>query len=247
MTGIMRMRSTREWSSATEGERGVSLVELLVAIMLLGIVLTMVSGLYISGMRTVSMTGDVNVNTKTASNGMNEVARVIRAGTANPVEGQALSDPAFVEAKPESVILYAYVNLDSSGEQPVMIRLYVNAQRQLVEQRWASNALVDGYWGFPSLYPATTGYAAPESTRILADTIAPHSGSAPYLFTYYSDLKGHDAIAAFGGNVGSSALSTIVAVKVTMTVQPSLTDNSSPVTLVNIVGIPNLGVLGDIS
>ena len=218
------------------------LIEVLIATALLTIVLTVATGLYISAMGTISMASAVNANTANASNGMNQATRVIRAGTANPVEGEALDDPAFVEAKPESVILYSFVSPDPVNLQPVMVRLYLNAQRQLAEDRWTAT-LTAGYWRFPSPYPGTAGYAAPQSTRILTTTVPPRTGSSAYLFTYYKDVRGTVPAAAAGANVAAASLSEIVAVKVSLTVQQSLTDASSPVTLESLVGIPNLNAL----
>lgn len=231
MTAVLKACSARFRRTGEDRERGMTLTEVLVASVVLMIVLTASSSLYISATKSISMAGATNTNTANASNGMNELARVIRAGTSNPVVGQPLDDPAFLEAKPESVILYSYVTADPAAPKPVMTRYYLNSQRQLVEDRWVST-LVAGYWTFPS--PST----APQSTRILTTTVPPRVGTAADLFTYYSDVQ---------GKVVTTTLSSIVAVKITLTVQQSLTNSSSPVTLVNLVGIPNLNALDTIS
>lgn len=213
-----------------------SLTELLVASIVLMIVLTASSSLYISAMKSMSMAGATNTNTANASNGMNELARVIRAGTSNPVVDKSLDEPAFLEAKPESVILYSYVSLDPAVPKPVMTHFYLNSERQLVEDRWPATGPLNGYWSFPSPFPGNAKYTPPQSSRILTTTVPP-AGSAASLFTYYSDVQGKTA---------TTTLSSIVAVKVTLTVQQSMTNNSSPVTLENLVGIPNLNALENI-
>lgn len=220
--------------AAGSGERGLGLSELLVAMVLFGIVLAVVSGLFVSTQRNFTLSSNITDNTKAASNGMNEAARLIRAGTENPVAGQPLPDPAFVSAANESVTLYAYINLDASVERPIMVRLALDAERRLVESRWAAVSLPDGHWGFPS--PASR----PDSTRTLAQTVAPHASGSPSLFTYLRS----DGAPMAGSDAGlpSDQLSTIASVQVTLTVQASLTNAGNPVTLQNTVGIPNLNL-----
>ncbi len=220
---------------ATREDGGFSLVELIVAIGLLSLLVTMVAGLYISAMKTVSFSRSLTQNTAFAANAMNEASRVIRAGTANPVANKTLSDPAFVQATNEQMILYAYVNLASSAEQPVMISLSLNSSRQLVESRWPATALQTG-WSFPD--PAVT---APSSTRMLAATVAPNVAGQPYLFTYLL-ADGTVLPVPATGTFTADQRRTIASVMVTLTVQASLTDSTNPVTLQNTVGIPNLGL-----
>ena len=237
------------WRRVSAGpERGMSLTELLVASIVLMIVLTVAANLFINATKSMGMAAAVNANAANAANGMNEAARVIRAGTTNSVSAQVVDNPAFVEAKPESVILYTYVGGDRADPRPVMIRLSLNPQRQLVEERWTGTVLAGGYSGFPSPYIGTSGYVAPQLTRILTTTVSPRTGSSAYLFTYYSDVQGAVPVPATAGtDVPPAGLSTIVAVRVTLTVQQSLTNSSSPVTLENLVGIPNLNASATIS
>lgn len=216
-------------------DAGFSLTELLVSIMLLGIVMTIVTSLFVSTSRTVATGTSITNNTKIASNGMNEIARMIRAGTDNPVSGNVLSDPAFVAAQNETIIIYAYVNLDSSAEMPVMVRFSVDANRRLVEDRWPATALASGNWSFPS--PSS----APASSRIIAETVAGRVSGQPWLFSY---LTADGATLPVPATVAftPAQLRTIAAVKVTLSIQPTQTDSKNAVTLTNAVGIPNLGI-----
>jgi prepilin-type N-terminal cleavage/methylation domain-containing protein len=213
-------------------ERGFGLVELLVSIVLLGIIGTIVSGLFISTQRTISQGQSLTGNTRQAANGMNEVARVIRAATANPVQGQSLSDPALVAATNESVTLYAYVNLASSAQLPVKIQLALDSNRRLVETQWASYVISSGYFGFNS---------TPVSTRIMAGTVATPPSGQPSLFTYVLP-NGTVLPVPITGVLTTAQLRSIAAVQVTMTLQSSLTNRQSAVTLQNTVGMPNLGL-----
>jgi prepilin-type N-terminal cleavage/methylation domain-containing protein len=214
-----------------KSDAGLSLVELLVAMLLLGVFMTMISSLYLSASRSLGQAKLLTANTRQVSNGMNEVARVIRAATENPVSGHPLPAPALIEATPEAVTLYAYVNLGMPTQQPVKIRLSLDADRRLVETRWAATVLSGGYFGFSSV---------PESSRIIAETVAPGS---PALFGY-RDSAGLPLLGSGGDGtlLTSTELRSVASVLVNLTVQATMTDARSAVTLRNTVGMPNVAL-----
>ena len=217
-------------------DAGLSLIELLVAMLLLGVFMTMISSLYLSASRSLGQAKLLTANTRQASNGMNEVARVIRAATENPVSGHPLPDPALVEATPEAVTLYAYVNLGMTTQQPVKIRLALDVDRRLVETRWAATALGGGYFGFSG---------APESSRIIAETVAPASSDPadPVLFGFRDAAGGLLLGAGSDGTLlTSTELRSVASITVNLTVQASRTDARSAVTLQNTVGMPNVAL-----
>lgn len=220
---------------AQSRQRGLTLTELLVAMMLFGILLVVVVGLFSSAARNVSLARGLTDNTKAAANGMNETARVIRAGTENRVADQPLPAPAFVDASEESVTLYSDLNLTSSTSQtPAMIQLSVNTERQLVETRWAGVPGSNGTWVFPS--PASP----PDSRRILASAVAPAAEVAAPLFTYLR--SDGTALLTAGGSLPPADLPTIAAVRVTLTVQSGASDPRNRVTLRNTVRLANLDI-----
>ncbi|TFC81525.1 type II secretion system protein [Cryobacterium sp. TMS1-20-1] len=214
-------------------DAGLSLVELLVAMLLLGVFMTMISSLYLSASRSLGQAKLLTANTRQVSNGMNEVARVIRAATENPVSGYPLPDPALLEATPEAVTLYAYVNLGMPTQQPVKIRLSLDADRRLVETRWAATALSGGYFGFSG---------EPESSRIIAETVAP-GDPGTFLFGY-RDAAGLPLLGSGGDGtlLTNTELRSVASVSVNLTVQATVTDARSAVTLHNTVGMPNVAV-----
>ena len=132
-----------------DADAGISLAELLVAMMVFSLLLTIVGGVFFSINRNFAMSRSLDTNTKSASNGMNEISRVLRAATENPVRGQALPDSAFRSVGTETLIVYAYVNLTSSSEQPIQVRFSVDGSRNLVEEIWPGIAQSGGYWTFP--------------------------------------------------------------------------------------------------
>lgn len=222
-------------ATVRRGDQGMSLVELLVSVMITGVLGVVITSLYVSTVTTTAEVSSLTVNTRQAANGMNEMARVIRAATENPVPGQALNDPAFVStvADPlgaESLTVYAYVNLNSAAEVPVKIRFSLDAERRLIETQWASTLLSGGYFSFES---------TPRSTRILASTVAPASPDSPALFRYLL-ADGTELALPPTGTLTADQLRTIAAVHVSLTMQETLTESRAAVTLENTVGIPNL-------
>ncbi|WP_348788698.1 prepilin-type N-terminal cleavage/methylation domain-containing protein [Leifsonia sp. NPDC080035] len=225
-------------------ESGISLVEWIVAMFVFGIVITLIANLYVSTTRAMDNAQNTNQNTRSASNAMNEVARMLRAGTDNPIQATGFgtpppNDPAFVYARNESVLFYAFVNLTGTAQQPIQVRLRIDATtRKLYEDIWPATNIGNGYWSFPA--ESTT----PQKTRILADAIAPQTGTAPWTFTYLD--ASNNPITTSAGAAGGVAnvkttLATIAAVQVSLTILTKLGVTAHSVTLQNSVGLPNLG------
>jgi type II secretory pathway pseudopilin PulG len=208
-------------------------VELLVAIILLGIVLTMVSSFFIASLKIVTVTQATSQGTGNASNLMNELARVIRSGSDNPVYG-SLPAPAFSVASPEVVTMVSYVDsYDGSSTmqvRPQMVQFSLDSNRRLVEKRWLPSVSSTGNFIFPAL--TTT----PASQRTIGGpVVATPTGQAP-LFSFL-DANGNSLTPV----VGTTQLSSIAAVIVTVRVKGS--DAAQPAILLqNTVRIPNLGL-----
>jgi len=227
----------RRMSGLHRDQRGVTLVELIVAIGLLGVLTTVVSSLYIGSMQAMSIGRDVHANTAQVSNAINEVTRVIRAGTDNPVQGQSLNNPAFEVAMADKVRIYAYINLSGASELPVMIELSV-VNGNLIEKRWAATQNAAGYW----LFPAAT--STPSSTRTIASYVVPSAAAGgTQLFTFLQTNNAAIPIPTGpNGITDATTLRSIAAVQVSVTVRSSATDASQQVTVQSTVGIPNLGL-----
>lgn len=216
-----------------EEQRGFSLPELIIAIAITSIVMTMVVSMFSMFTSTFteerSLTDSVNV----AGVGMNETTRVIRAGTI--IDRTASSDlPVFVSANRESVILYSYLADDSIDPAPLMIEMAIDTDRQLVEKRWTATRNSSDEWVFPAIT------SPPDKSRviarkILAPTTTQLAAGELYLFTYLTTTG-----AVINAPVSGADLASIAAVKVTMIVQADETGRAQPVKLQNRVGIPNL-------
>jgi hypothetical protein len=176
-----------------------------------------------------------------AAVGMNEMTRVIRAGTEVPVAGGAQL-PVFVEAFDDKVTMYAYIETTSLNPSPTKIQFAIDpVTKELVETRWASSPV--------SGSPGTFTFAATaESSRTIARKIIDASDGTP-LFTYLAVVT-DPSDPAFGtaqpldatGGVGSAELPTISVVQIALNVQADETARANPVMLKNRVGVPNLGI-----
>lgn len=207
-------------------EAGFSLPEVMVAMTLLGLVLSLVLGLVTTFLPTFTREREAGTSTMVAAAGMNELTRVIRSGTGLQVAGAAGTSPVFVEAAATSMTLYAFIDTDSADPRPVKVRFAIDGQRRLVERRWQATT-TDSPWAFETGTPAD---------RTIARSIPT---DAPALFTYLDENGA--VIAVPSGGFTPAQLRGIAAVQVTLQVQADTTARADPVTLQNAVGIPNLG------
>ncbi|MCW4385332.1 type II secretion system GspH family protein [Salinibacterium sp. SYSU T00001] len=218
------------------GEAGFSLPELIVAMFLFSIVSTLAVTLVVTVSQAFMRERAATDSTNVAAVGMNEVTRIIRAGTLVPqASGNDL--PVFAEAKKESVTLHAYIDTSSSTPRPLRVRFAIDpATRDLVETRWLStpHPTVPGAWVFNS---------TPDSSRVIARKIVVPAGGEASLFTYYRIVAGEPQEISIGsGGVSSSLFGEIAVVEVRMKVQADITERADPVTITNRVGLPNLGI-----
>lgn len=215
----------------SEKERGISLIELLVTMLVLGILSAIVVSLFLSTTKSVALGASTHQNTSTASNVMNEVSRVIRSGTALPETG-GTTKPAFVAASTEKISMYSFVDADAVAPKPVLVELAIDSTtRQLTEKRWAARVNASGFWFFDSASVLI-------STRTLPGQIVGPGSSASPVFTF---LKADQTPLPFTAAALTTAqLAEVASVRVTLSVRDGGSGTSDPVMLTNTVGIPNL-------
>lgn len=216
---------------ARTDESGIGLVELLVAMLIFAIILTLVTGMFQSTTQVVNTGTSVNTSTKAASLGLNELSNALRFADSNAVSGQALNDPAFVVAKKDLLTVTTYLGVTAGAPQPVKIAFTIDSQRRLVEVRYPSYELSPGFWGFS---------ATPLFTKILTGAIIPPTGSEPDLFTYLDSNNAPITISAAGLTLAQRQ--TVAAVQVTMKLKSDDATSGNPVMFQSIIGLPNLGI-----
>ncbi|MFS0704170.1 type II secretion system protein J [Cellulomonas sp. 179-A 9B4 NHS] len=225
MTALLRRAR-----AGARGDAGLTLPELLVTMFLLSMITVLMVGTISGFSRAFTRDRSASDSTMVAATGMKEVTRVVRSGTELRLTGGgSASAPVFIEAKPNTLTMYAYIDTNSASPRPMKVRFAIDAQRRLVETRWpATNTTAP--WSFPPM-------SSPSSSRPVARFIPT---SAPALFEYLD--KDNQPISAPSGGFTSTQLKDIAAVRVTLTVQADATDRAEPVTVHNAVGIPNLGI-----
>ncbi|MBB5841805.1 type II secretory pathway pseudopilin PulG [Conyzicola lurida] len=215
-----------------------TLIELSTTILVLGILSTIVVSLFVNISTNFTRDRAATDSTNIAAIGMNEITRVIRAGTEIRVANVTLNDPVFVTANREEMTIYSYLADSSTGVlSPVKVQLAVNAtSRELRETRWSSTKNSAGYWIF-----STTPGATRTIARLIPPITPPLTAGQKYLFTYY-DSRGVELTMPASGGLTESQRRAVAAVQVTVTVQADLSARAKAFTLQNTVGMPNLGV-----
>ncbi|MBO0900373.1 type II secretion system protein [Cellulomonas sp. zg-ZUI22] len=212
------------------GDRGMTLPEVLVTTMLLGFLSALILGLVSSFSQTFSRDRAAADSTTVAAAGMKELTRVVRSGTElRLLGGGAAPSPVFVEAGANALTMFAYIDTQATSPKPVKVRFSIDAQRRLVETRWAATSTA-APWSF-----VATG--SPTQTRPIARLIP--VGADP-LFQYLDASNTPLTIPASGFT--TDQLRSIAAVRVTLTVQADDTERADPVQIHNAVGIPNRGI-----
>ena len=232
-------RDLRRRVRAAKGESGVTLVELLVAITLFTALTIMIISTFSTFTTTFTKDRIATDNINIASVGTNELTRVIRSATSIPRPNLAADYAPFVEAQAETLTIYAYIDTDSLTPKPVKIRFSVNTTtRELVETRWNAVPLS----GFPNYWSFST--TAASSNVIARRIVVPAAGEAP-LFNYYkintTTLKEELMLVPTTGLIAAD-LEKVAVVEVRVKVQSDNSGRAKPATIINRVGIPNLGI-----
>jgi prepilin-type N-terminal cleavage/methylation domain-containing protein len=218
-------------------DAGVTLVELMVAMLVFGILSAIVVSLYTAANKSVLSTSNNDQNTQAAGNAMAELTRVIRGATTNPVTGGS-ETPAFptiegtlTPATSNSLLLYSYVDSSALTPTPYLVQFTIDGTTgQLDEKRWAATTDSTGLFSFPAI--TTT----PSFTRTFPGKIT--STAAAPLFSYLDNSNPTPVV--LGGTVASGDLDNIAAVTVTIVSQSSTNSTIKPATLQNTVGLPNV-------
>ena len=222
---------------AARDERGITLMELLVAMFLFGVMATLLVSAVTTFTQTFTKDRVATENTSISATGMNELTRVIRSGTTLERTGDDL--PPFAVAKNEEMTLYAYIDTNATTPKPVKVQFKVNASsRELVETRWRAKALSAGssYWDFET---------SPYSTRTIARKIVVPAAGEASMFTYFSvnsTTLVEQKLTVPTAGLATADLLKIAVVEVRIKVQSDPTKRADPVTIINRVGIPNLGI-----
>ena len=215
------MTRRRRWRAGAGDERGTSVTELMVTLMLLGVVLGLAMTAFSSIQNATSGANERSLNIGQARLLMQRTTRDLRTA----VRLQSDQSP-FTLAKANEAKFYA--NLSSTGA-PALIRFYVDSSSRLVEERTDAGGTSPN-WTF-------TGAA---KSRYVAEYVVNASSSTNPPFTYY-DKSGvaltYDSSCTC---LTAADLLKIDSVGITFSVRHSTKLTVAPTTLVNRVTLPNV-------
>ncbi|WAC66370.1 type II secretion system protein [Agrococcus sp. SL85] len=202
-------------------ERGLTLVELLVAISLLAIAMTLVTALVVSVSRTFTREEAQHESSTAAALGMQQLSRVVRAAAElDTATGERA--PAFAAASPTALSISAYLDVQRVEDGPVRVDLTLDPTAgTITEQRFASYR-ASGLWQFRT---------TPFRTRVVLRDVIDAA-----VFTYRR---------ANGTSLPARALTAaerreIAAVRVSYAVQADDTGRVAPSRLEATVSLPNI-------
>jgi type II secretory pathway pseudopilin PulG len=203
------------------------MMELLVSMLIIGIVSAFILSLFINSTKAIARSSALSQNTQAAANIENEVTRVIRSATPNPVTGGTVN-PAVVAGSNESLTVLSLVDSGLVTSSPIQV-VFSLSGRQVVEKRYTPKTDVNGLYVFTS--PTLT------LTRTLPGPLTVPTGTSPtYLFTYY-DASGNPLVVSTALTPTQCAL--VDAIKVTVVTNATGDPNQAPVTIANTVALPN--------
>jgi len=209
---------------------GLSLVELLVAMLLTGIVLSLVGSLFVNVALVTSASNASTTKSSAAANALNEMVEVVRAAANNAVS-TTVTDPAVVSATSTALTIYSFADTSPTAPAPIKVAFRMDGTN-LVEDRY-SGSNSTGYWVF----------SGTPTTRVIGNAVV--TNGADPLFAY---------LAADGSVVGAPAVTaltldqrkTITSVRITVTIANQSRTGDSPIIIVNTVGMPNLTTSGKV-
>lgn len=227
MTGVRAALARR---LDTPRDAGISLTELIVTVMVTGVLAAIVSTMFLNvALATSNSTATITRN-GTAANVMDAVSTVIRVAAPNAVSTSPDPDPAVVAGTGSSLTVFSYVDANPTTVAPTRVGYRLDAQNNLVEDRWtATNA--SGYWVF-------TGSA---TSRTIGGPLVTPTGTDP-LFVYLDDQGA--VITPGGSGLTLAQRGDVAAIRVTVQVANSQSTGSSPIVLVSTIVMPNVAVTG---
>jgi prepilin-type N-terminal cleavage/methylation domain-containing protein len=210
-------------------DRGLTLVELAVTMMIMGVLASAATALYQTSLRTTTGTQSRLEEINDGRIAVSAMSRSLRTAIlpSQLYDTSSTETAAFIEATPLSMRFYANINNPDNSIGPSRVTYTVSAAGELVETMQPPNQpVINNKYVYCD--PAATGCVV--SRKVLARGIDP----AAAIFTYYDALG-----AALTGSVLTQAqMESIDAVDVTLTVeQPG--SGGDGTTYVNRIALPN--------
>ncbi|CAN5228759.1 hypothetical protein BH09ACT5_BH09ACT5_18700 [soil metagenome] len=225
----MRTTSSRMRQLDAAADDGLSLAELLVAMMISGILLALVGTMFVNVTRITTNSNATTQRSGAAANVVNEVSRVIRTAANNPVSTSPIADPAIVSATPTALTLYSFVdstNLVTPAPSKVVFRF--DTAGKLIEDRVVATKSSDGkYWVF----------SGASTSRTIGSSLQNPAGTDPFFLYLDAD---YNPITPGTGGLTLAQRGQVAFIRVTVRIDNNPSTGSDPIVIVNTVGMPNL-------
>jgi hypothetical protein len=207
-------------------ERGTSLVEVMMTVLLLGIVLAVVYG----GIGSLSNAAEgSNVRLQNLDEGrvmMATTTKDIRTAT-QPSSGAS----AFVVAKPNELQFYA--NLDNPNAAASLVHLYIGSSTELVEEYTSAT---DATGAVTCTQQPCSYLTANKKTRFVGRYVV-NDATHP-LFTYFD--VGGAVLSSGASGLSATQLLQVRSVQVNLLVSKTHAYSASTTAMENTVGLPNI-------
>lgn len=219
-----------------DGERGLTLIELLVAISLLAIATTLITTLVVTLAQNFSRQEVQQDNSRTTAVAMQQVGRVVRGATPMLHENGWQQLPAVSDARADRLRLSTYVDSESVATGPTEVELRLDAAAgDLIETRWASQRS-SGVWVFD---------ATPSRTRTILRDVLPAgaalaSGETLEGLFQYVAADGRVLSIPAGGQLTAVQRSEVAAVRVLLAVQTAPGSRASAAVLRTTFSMPSV-------
>jgi type II secretory pathway pseudopilin PulG len=225
--------SPRSVRNRLASDDGISLVEMLVAMMLSGILLALVGTLFVNVARATSESNRTREAATVAGNIANELSKTIRFAVQNRVDGSVALDPAVVDAGESALTLLSLADADTADTAPAMVRFTLDGT-QLVQQRWPG---VDsaGFWVFDTT-------VVPPARSLGGDILPPAVGETA-LFTYF-DVAGTELLPGPAG-LTPEQRQRVASIAISLRVRSASSEDGPVAVVENTIGMPNLIYAGE--
>lgn len=223
-----------------ENQDGLSLAEILVAVMLSMIILVMVTSFFIQTAKVTTNAGQQRDANRNASNISNELTSVLRVASTLPKVNTATADPAIVDGTRSSLTVYSLSNTSATNPAPVKITFTLDGTGKVTETRCTGTAN-GNYYTFASCVTTTTRTLG---TNVLAPTTTTGTTvqalvDTGQMFTY---LDVNNAPMLIGtGSLSATQRNTVAKIVITVRTQGA-NSSAKPVVVSSTVVLRNIGL-----
>lgn len=217
-------------------DRGMTLVELLVAISLLAIATTLITAMVVTLARGSARQEAEQYSSRTAAVALDQVGRIVRGATPTLHANGWQQLPALVEARADRVRLSTYLDADADNPAPTLVELRIDAvSGTMTETRWPAYRS-GGVWEFAS---------TPSRTRVVLEGVLPQGrslptgGSVQRAFAYFA-ADGRALPLPTSGQLTDAQRAEVSSIRVALAVQSQPGTAAAPAVIETTVSMPNV-------